>query len=142
MALFLRALSLAALCVALLGAACERPPPPAPLPRILTICERDAKPITGGDPAIAASFEAFSRGWIEKMKRVSVARGTARRTRIRDTYEMQLRPTGSPRAPYVGVLQYCEIGLSCGSASESSCVEASSTVVTELFRYQGGQWID
>jgi hypothetical protein len=141
MTLVLRALSSAALCVALLGAACERPPPPAPPPRILTICERDAKPITGGDPAIAASFEAFSRGWIEKMKRVSVARGTARRTRIRDTYEMQLRRTGSAPTPYVGVLQYCEIGLSCASASESSCAEATSTVVTEMFRYQGGQWI-
>ena len=152
----LRALVFAGLSSALLGAACESPPPaapvtkpaapapappPAPPPRALSICERNPKPTTGGDATAIASFETFSRGWIEKMRRVGAARGVAGRKRIRDAYEMQLRPTQSAQAPYVGVLYYCEIGLTCTAAVESSCKESTTTVVTEMFRYQAGKWV-
>ena len=134
-------------------AACESPAPAAlgappataapapPLVAELSICQRDAKPTSGADSSTIASFEAFSRTWIDKMKAIAAARGIAGRKRLRNTYEMQLRPTGSAKAPYVGVLHYCEIALACASAEEASCKAVSSVVVTEMFRYQAGQWV-
>jgi hypothetical protein len=136
--------------------ACAPPPPPPPRvvappeapaivmppPKEVSICQRPARPTTGGDAATAASFEAFSRGWIEKMRAVGTARAAiAGRKRIRDAYEMELRPTSSAQAPYVGILSYCELALECASPAETSCKAVSSTVVKEMFRYQGGKWV-
>jgi len=139
-------------------AACGSPaPPPAP-PRVVapaeapaivtpppaevTICQRDAGPTTGGDAATIASFEAFSHKWVAKMKEVAAARATATsRTTLRNTYEMELRATGSARAPYVGVLSYCEIAMKCSGMRVDQCHPDSSTVVKEMFRYQGGIWV-
>ena len=149
----LRALAFSWLVLTPLVAACESPAPaavvappataaPASPPAVeLSICQRDAKPTSGGDTSSIASFEAFSRNWIDKMKAIAAARGIAGRKRLRNTYEMQLRPTGSAKAPYVGVLHYCEIALACASAEEASCKAVSSVVVTEMFRYQAGQWV-
>jgi hypothetical protein len=137
-------------------AACGSPAPPAAPPRVVappeapaivtpppaevTICQRDAKPTTGADAATIASFEAFARSWVEKMKAVAAVRATATsRTTLRNTYELELRATRSARAPYVGVLSYCEISLTCTGAQ--TCQPASSTVVKEMFRYQGGIWV-
>lgn len=149
----LRALAFSWLVLTPLVAACESPAPaavvappataaPAPPPVAeLSICQRDAKPTSGGDTPIIASFEAFSRTWIDKMRAIAAARGVAGRKRLRNTYEMQLVPTGSEQAPYVGVLHYCEVALTCASAEEASCTAVSSVVVTEMFRYQAGQWV-
>ena len=151
----LRALSFAWSLLTPFSVACESPgpaalvappttaaPAPAPTPPPeLSICQRDAKPTSGADSSTIASFEAFSRTWIDKMKAIAAARGVAGRKRLRNTYEMQLVPTGSEQAPYVGVLHYCEVALSCTSAEEASCTAVSSVVVTEMFRYQAGQWV-
>jgi hypothetical protein len=112
-----------------------------PPPEEISICQRDARPTTGGDAETARSFEQFSREWIDKMKAVAAARFTAQQRRLRETYEMELRPTGSARAPYVGVLSYCEITLQCASSAETVCRAASSTVVKEVFRYEAGKWM-
>jgi len=136
-------------------AACGSPAPPAPArvvapaeapaivtppPAAVTICQRDAKPTTGANSATIASFETFSHKWVAKMKEVAAARATATaRTTLRNTYEMELRATGSAQAPFVGVLTYCEIAMKCTSAQ--MCQPASSTVVKEMFRYQGGTWV-
>jgi len=138
--------------------ACGSPAPPPPPPRVVappeapaivmpppadvTICQRDAKPTLGGDAAIVASFEAFSRAWVDKMKAVSAARATAAaRNTLRNSYEMELRPTGSALAPWVGILSYCEIAMKCVGPREEQCTPSSSTLVREMFRYQGGNWI-
>jgi hypothetical protein len=151
-----RAVAVGSLAFAAFYFACAAPPPPPPrvvappeapaivmpAPKEVTICQRAANPTTGGDVEITASFESFSRGWIEKMRAVAGARAaTSGRTRIRNTYEMELRPTGSALAPYVGILSYCELALQCTSTAEASCKAASSTVVKEMFRYQAGQWV-
>jgi hypothetical protein len=112
-------------------------PPPAEV----SICQRAARPTTGGDAATIASFETFSRAWMEKMRAVSRARFSIERKRLLHAYEMELRKTGSATAPFVGVLSYCEITLSCGGAAESTCKPAASTLVKEMFRYQAGQWV-
>ena len=152
-----RAVLHAALTLSALAVACVSAPPPAP-PRVVappeaitivtpppkdpSICQRAAKVTTGGDAAMIGSFESFSRDWIGKMKAVAAARATtAGRKRIRDSYEMELRPTSSALAPYVGILSYCELALQCTSAAESSCMPSTSTVVKEMFRYQAGKWV-
>lgn len=110
-----------------------------PAPKEVTICQRDANPTQGGDAESVASFEHFSRDWMTKMKAVAAARFATDHKRLRETYEMELRPTGSAQAPYVGVLTYCEVTLQCAQAA--SCKPASSTVVKEMFRLQAGQWV-
>jgi hypothetical protein len=145
--------------LALLGLACSGAPTPpvsaaprivappeateivTPPPANITICQRDARPTSGADAATTASFERFSSDWIAKMKAVTGARFATERKRLRNTYEMELRPTGSDAAPYVGVLSYCEITLHCEDAAEGSCRPSSSVVVKEMFRYQAGQWV-
>lgn len=149
----------AALCASLLAVACSSAaptapeasprvvaPPPAteivtPPPAAVTICQRDAIPTTGADAETVTSFEKFSSDWIAKMRSVAAARFASERKRLRGTYEMELRTTGSAQAPYVGVLSYCEITLQCASAAETSCRPASSTVVKEMFRFQAGKWV-
>jgi hypothetical protein len=137
--------------------ACESAPPPpvervvappaattivTPPPAELTICQRDAKPTSGGDAVTVASFEEFSRGWVKKMRDVANAKASATaRTTIRNSFEMELRPTNSAQAPYVGVLTYCEIGNSCTSLAPHTCTARTSTVVKEMFRYQAGKWV-
>jgi hypothetical protein len=141
--------SVLALAALALACASEAPPPPRvvappdattivmPPPKDLSICQRNAKPTTGGDAATIGSFEGFSRGWIAKMR----AAATAGPKQIRDVYEMELRPTGSAQAPYVGILTYCEVAMQCAGAGQTSCKPSSSTVVKEMFRYQAGQWV-
>jgi hypothetical protein len=140
-----------------LATACESAPPPAPErvvappdattivtppPSELTICQRDARPTSGGDAATIASFEEFSRTWLEKMRAVANAKASATaRTTIRNSHEMELRPTSSAQAPYVGVLTYCEIGNACTSTAPHTCKPRTSTVVKEMFRYQAGKWV-
>ncbi|HEY8121368.1 MAG TPA: hypothetical protein VII78_08620 [Myxococcota bacterium] len=153
----IRALVVLACSSAALGATCGGTPPPAP-PRVVapppatelvmptppaevTICQRDARPTSGGDAAVVASFEQFSRDWIGKMKAVANARFATERKRLRNTYEMDLRATGSAQAPWVGVLSYCEVALKCETNAETSCRPSSSVVVKEMFRYQAGQWV-
>ncbi|MBM4382505.1 MAG: hypothetical protein FJ091_03955 [Deltaproteobacteria bacterium] len=152
-----RPLLLAALACVWLAAACESAPPPAPErvvappdatsivtppPKELSICQRGAKPTSGGDAATVASFEAFSQMWVKKMRDIANAKASATsRTTIRDTFEMELRPTSSAQAPYVGVLTYCEIGNSCTSLAPHTCKPRTSTVVKEMFRFQAGKWV-
>jgi hypothetical protein len=153
-----RALLVLASSLGLVGATCgvSAPPPAAPArvvappaatelimppPAEISICQREARPTTGGDAETTSSFEQFSRDWIGKMKAIAAARFAAQRTRLRETYEMELRSTGSARAPYVGVLSYCEITLQCASSAETGCKPTSSTVVKEVFRYEAGKWM-
>lgn len=152
------AFSLAVASLGLVGATCggSTPPPAAPArvvapppatelvlppPAEVTICQRDARPTSGGDAATTVSFEQFSRDWVTKMKTIARARFATEKKRLRETYEMELRATGSAVAPWVGVLSYCEVTLQCAGAAESSCKPTSSTVVKEMFRLQGGKWV-
>ena len=142
---------LVAACV-LLVAACEAPPqaqapppaPAAPAPprRPPNLCERPAKPAPVlYDPKVEASFRAFGRSWLEKMRNATPKNGTGRRKLIRDDFETELRPTNSKQAPWVGVLRYCEQLLRCTGPSAASCQPSKSSVVVEIFRFQAGKWV-
>jgi hypothetical protein len=98
------------------------------------------------------SFDSFCREWMAKV------RGLEERHRANpdvkvgstapiityrgygDDYSIELRPTGYPSAPYVGLLSYVEHVYSCTSMDAQDCRVAASTPVTEIFRYQDGRW--
>lgn len=149
-----RALSL--LCGLLLaagpiGTACQQP---APKPkgrtvlmsapeRPLTLCERPAAaPTNAQDPSMEASFRSFATGWLDKVRRAGAAPDApSGRFLVYDQYETELRPTASKVAPWVGVLRYCEQELRCSEPGGATCWPWQRTVVTEIFRFQAGEWL-
>ena len=129
----LRSLLLAA---SLLAAACASPPPPPPAEPPppepgSTICERPPRLAPApADPAIEASFRAFARDWLAKLKEAGDAEDApGGRRQIRDEFEIELRPTRSELAPWVGILRYCALGV------------RASEAVSEIFRFQEGEWV-
>lgn len=131
----------------LLAVACQLPalrPPPAPAPpeRALTICERPARqPAAAQDPKVEASFSAFARTWLEKMRNAGAANiAPGSRRQIRAEFETEVRPTDSTRVPWLGILRYCEETLRCTGASSASCQVSKTTAVAEIFPFQGGKW--
>ncbi|MBW2267632.1 MAG: hypothetical protein JRH16_03570 [Deltaproteobacteria bacterium] len=99
-----------------------------------------------------AAFDAFAAKWMDR------ARDTEEQSRANpsvkpgasaplvtyrgygDDYSLELRPTGNPSAPYVGLLRYTEHLYGCSSIEATTCTIVSSVPITEIFRYQGGRW--
>jgi hypothetical protein len=110
-----------------------------------------AIPEAGRDRA-GAAFDAFSAQWMARAHGAelagranpSVAPGTATPLvtyrGYGDDYALELRPTGNPNAPYVGLLRYTEHVYSCSSVDASDCTIVSSVPMTEIFRYLSGRW--
>jgi hypothetical protein len=104
----------------------------------------------GGETRARASFERFAQSWMDKVRRLEEdnrrhptvkpgAQGTTVTYRgYGDDFTTELRPTGHPVAPYVGLLRYTEHVYSC---VEGSCAIASTIPVTEIFRFQDGRWV-
>ncbi len=59
---------------------------------------------------------------------------------VGERYTIELRSTGHPESPYVGLLRYTELLYRCTDATTGDCRVASSTPVTEIFRLQDGRW--
>ena len=105
------------------------------------------------DERARASFSDFARTWMAKMqeneaqnrKNPTVQPGPSENVvtyrGIGEDFTVELRPTGHPSAPFVGILRYNEQVYSCDGANASKCSVSSSLPVTEIFRYQGGRWI-
>ena len=105
------------------------------------------------DENALSSFSEFAQKWMAKME-ISEARNRENPT-VRpgasqnlvtyrgfgEDYSVELRPTGQPSSPFIGILRYSEQVYSCREATASNCSVASSGPVTEIFRYQGGRWI-
>lgn len=98
------------------------------------------------------SFDAFAGHWMgralargERERRAPRAQTSSKgmfftyRT-VAGEFETELRPTGRPRAPYVGVLRYTEHTFTCEDLLGSRCRISSSLPVTEVFRYRAGRW--
>lgn len=106
--------------------------------------ESAAIPDKGRDVA-RASFDRFAQGWMEKMHGLEAANrrqtGAAGFRGYGREYRTELKPTGYARAPYVGVLRYEEHEYRCEDAAASRCSVASTTPVTEIFRFQDGRWV-
>lgn len=105
-----------------------------------------------GRERVEKSFQQFARDWmarahaLEAKQRANptVRPGTDRPVftyrGFADDYEVELRPTGQSRSPYVGLLRYTEQVYTCPTASAEGCEIASSVPVTEIFRFQDGRW--
>jgi len=106
----------------------------------------EAAAIAPSDPGLAraeASFHDFAKEWMKKMAAAEThARKTAGGGSYRgyaDDFKVELKPTGSTAAPYVGLLRYEE--RQCAAGGGPSCKVTGTTAVTEIFRFQGGRWV-
>ena len=109
--------------------------------------------IPNTDPAhqrAERSFNEFAKGWMQKMARVESANrahpklasnGNASYRGYADDFQIELKPTGSSTAPWVGILRYNEMLYTCMDRMAKSCSPSNTTRVTEIFRFQGGKWI-
>jgi hypothetical protein len=99
-----------------------------------------------------ASFHRFVEDWMQKVRALEVkhrsnptVKDAATRPLVTyrgygDDYSVELRPTGHPSSPYVGLLRYTEHLYSCQTMEAESCRIASTVPVTEVFRYHDGRW--
>lgn len=107
-------------------------------------------PVAGPDAAsVKASFDAFASDWMGRMQRVeednrrspTLEAGVMSYRGYGDDFRVEIKPTGSERAPYVGLLRYEEQTYGCSDEAAVQCWTVSRMRVTELFRYQDGRWI-
>jgi hypothetical protein len=99
------------------------------------------------------SFDDFAKTWMQKMARLesqnraqpklAAQSGTmvASYRGYEDDYAIELKPTGSATAPWVGILRYMEVTYTCADKSTASCAPSKKGRVTEIFRFQGGKWV-
>jgi hypothetical protein len=101
----------------------------------------------------SAALEAFASQWMDRMERVeddnrrkpTVVRGAATpdisyRGYTND-FRIEIRPTGYPAAPFVGLIRYGEQLFKCSDPGATRCGVAHTTPVTEIFRFQNGRWV-
>jgi len=100
-----------------------------------------------------AAFDSFAREWMKKMHAGSVSvretnKATARKSNAgmkfnayADEFTTELKRTSSTSAPFVGLLRYVEKEYACADATDEKCQVAGETNVTEIFRFERGQWI-
>jgi len=99
------------------------------------------------------SFESFASRWMEKMERVETSnratpeiRPYGSRTLVTykgygSDFRTEIKHTGYAPAPFVGVLRYSEQLYTCVDTRATRCRLASTTPVTEIFRFQDGRWV-
>jgi hypothetical protein len=58
-----------------------------------------------------------------------------------DDFRVELRATGYPGAPFVGLIRYGEQLFTCADPGATRCGVSHTTPVTEIFRYQNGRWV-
>jgi hypothetical protein len=97
----------------------------------------------------AAAFDTFASQWMSRMHRVEddnrrKPERSANSVRYRgysDDFRVELRATGYPGAPFVGLIRYGEHLYTCSDAGATRCNVAHTTPVTEIFRFQNGRWV-
>ena len=104
-----------------------------------------------GDDRARSSFDDFAKTWMNKMRETEASHRQSPDVRragqsitttyrgLSDDFTIELRPTGHPNSPFIGILRYTEHVYSCRTASK--CSVASTSPVTEIFRYQSGRWV-
>jgi len=117
------------------------------------LAEPPARIALDGDVTPRASFEAFARDWMARARergdqdranprlapgaRVQVARYRE----VGARFETELRATGEPDAPYVGVLRYTESVVQCADLRGTACHVVAKQPVIEMFRLRGRRWV-
>ena len=117
-----------------------------------------ASPALAGPPAAipdsgreraGRAFDAFAHEWMAKMEKAE--RNNRSKPNVQQNrytyrgygseFETELKPTGHPAAPYVGLLRYREQLFTCSDRKTQDCTVATQTPVTEIFRFQNGRWV-
>ena len=118
-----------------------------------TIADDVAAIPDSADERARTSFSDFARSWMAKMQENEArnrenpivqpgpSENIVTYRGFDEGFTVELRPTGHPAAPFVGILRYNEQVYSCSGVDASKCSVASSLPVTEIFRYQGGRWV-
>jgi hypothetical protein len=102
-------------------------------------------PATSSQAVARESFSTFARSWLDKLQKGNGkieqdASGVTRR-QLDGDFTTELRATGQPTTPYVGLLRYTEHVYRCSGAGQDSCVVQASIPVTEIFRFENGRWV-
>lgn len=132
--------------------------PPACVLAVLTLAlaapaGADASPASRA-PALQrsaeASFGRFAAAWMAEQRRRAAQAAPTLQPGAReplttyrgvgDAYRTELRATGRPVAPYVGVVHYTELVYACSGLDAVDCSVASETPQTAIFRYRDGRW--
>lgn len=98
------------------------------------------------DEASRASFEEFASAWMDQLQQAGsgslqrAATGTSSRSFGPD-FRTELRATGDPQAPYLGLLRYVEHAYSCSSTISPRCRVTHSTPILEIFHFRDGRWV-
>jgi hypothetical protein len=100
----------------------------------------------GAEAQARSAFDSFTQTWMDKLRSSSAIRTVSTSSgstvkRFSTTHTEEVKPTGSPSNPYVGVLHYTEESYSCSDAAQRNCTLVESTPVTEIFRFQNGKWV-
>lgn len=102
------------------------------------------------DRRAEASFARFAARWIESQRRRHEKAAPHLRPgprapiatlrRIDPEYRAELRSTGRPAAPYVGVVHYTELLYTCRGLDARDCTLAAEEPQAAIFRYRRGRW--
>jgi len=108
-----------------------------------------ALPPSDAQRVAAAAFDSFASQWMDRMERVEDqnrrkpergASSVSYRGYTND-FRVELRPTGYPGAPFVGLIRYGEQLFTCSDPGATRCGVSHTIPVTEIFRFQNGRWI-
>ena len=103
--------------------------------------------------AAEASLGTFASQWMDRMQRVeddnrktpemvSEPGGPKHQYRgYSDDFKIEIRPTGYPGAPFVGLIRYGEQLIECADRGATRCGVKKTQRVTEIFRFQNGRWV-
>lgn len=119
-----------------------------------------AAPVWSADTTyeVEAAFTVFTEAWLQKVESNMI--GTRARPQIvqqgteytasyavvlHEAVNRRIKQTDSPSAPYIGVFQYYEVHYESRGASRQSTLhgrydKVKKVRVTEIFRYNNGQW--
>ena len=98
------------------------------------------------DEASRASFDEFASVWMDRLHETGggslqrAATGASPRV-FGPEFRTELRATGDPEAPYLGLLRYVEHSYSCSSSSAPPCRVSRSTPILEIFHFRNGRWV-
>ena len=100
----------------------------------------------GAEAQARSAFDSFTQTWMDKLRSSSAIRTVSTSSgstvkRFSTSHTEEVKPTGSPSNPFVGVLHYTEESYNCSDAAQRNCTLVESTPVTEIFRFQNGKWV-